>query len=403
MTTARPTTSTRLSDHPSPSLALVLTRLGRNPTSLAHFYWTPLFAALTRAHVSLLVLQPRRVAFSLPRGRGLRARESLYVSLVFFVLCVSLTVSFTRRSFILTSEYGLHTLLALVTARLMGSKGLIFKEHADSDGLSRGRVAYRKVLSTSLAHGTIANTEAAQRDVESLGSKPARVHRISFLVPPTISQLTHADPGIALIGTRPVFLFVGQLIERKNLGTLLEASSILKRDGLSFSVMIVGSGPLFSTLAKTTRDLDVADCVSFVPSVRYDSVGHLYAHCDVFVMPSLHDYRSVAVLEAMRFGRPVVDSARDGNAGDTVIDGVNGFIFDPGDVSSLAGAMRQFIERPELVENMGARSAECMADRTPTSAANALRSVLLEILERDVSGSRTGSQQASEWGGTSER
>ncbi len=53
--------------------------------------------------------------------------------------------------------------------------------------LSRDRLLYRKLL-TSLAHGTVVNTDAARRDVESLlGADPARVHQVSLLVPPTIT------------------------------------------------------------------------------------------------------------------------------------------------------------------------------------------------------------------------
>ena len=43
-------------------LALVLTPLGRNSSSLPNFYWTPLFDALTSAGIHLAVYQPRRMA-----------------------------------------------------------------------------------------------------------------------------------------------------------------------------------------------------------------------------------------------------------------------------------------------------------------------------------------------------
>ncbi len=121
------------------------------------------------------------------------------------------------------------------------------------------------------------------------------------------------------------------------------------------------------------------------PSVPYDAIGHVFAYCDVFVLPSLFDYRSVAVLEGMRFGMPIIDSAHDGNADDSVRDGVNGFVFEPTDLSSLTRAMREFIQRPALIEEMGARSAEVIADLTPLSAAEALRHILLEIAQDDPS------------------
>ena len=66
---------------------------------------------------------------------------------------------------------------------------------------------------------------------------------------------------------------------------------------------------------------------SFFRHVPYEGIGHLYAECDVFVMPTLSDYRSVSVLEAMRFGRALIVSRRDGNAGETARHGDNAFLF----------------------------------------------------------------------------
>jgi glycosyltransferase involved in cell wall biosynthesis len=243
---------------------------------------------------------------------------------------------------------------------------------------------YRRLL-TRLADGTVANTDAAKKDVESaLGSSPNRVHRVCLLVPPTRDDLTRADAEIALRGTRPIFLYVGQLIERKNVAALLDAAAMLQRDGLTFSVWIVGDGPLSSALARNARHQGLSHCVRFIRSIPYDAIGHLYSFCDVFVMPSLYDYRSVAVLEAVRFGKPVIDSSRDGNSDDSVRNGRNGFIFEPSDTARLAWAMRQFIESPRLTAEMGRRSAESLSDQTPASAAAALRNVLADLASDTV-------------------
>ncbi len=380
MTTAFPVSAQEQSEPRRPDLALVLTPLGRNRSPLPNFYWTPLFAALNAARISLLVLQPHRTVISVPRVGRRHRRPATRVPLVSPIFLISLIRA--RPKFILSTEYGPHTFLALLAARLIGSQGLIFKEHADCAGLSSHRLLYRKLL-TSLAQGTVVNTDAARRDVESLlGADPARVHQVPLLVPPMTNQLTQADPSLALTGARPVFLFVGRLVEQKNVSALLEASSLLRREGLSFSVWIVGDGPCSSALAQQARDLGLGDTANFAGPVPYDAIGHFYAFSDVFVMPSFRDYRSVAVLEAMRFGKPIIDSSNDGNSGDSVLSSVNGFVFDPTDVRGLAWAMRQFIEQPGLTKEMGTRSAEFMADRTPTSSAEALGSVLLQIAPR---------------------
>ena len=96
-------------------LALVLTPLGRNNSSLPNFYWTPLFDALTGVGIGLAVYQPRRVTISPVRLPG--GRSSPKVSLVAPLFVRSL-MRF-RPTAILSTEYGPHTLFAILAARLL--------------------------------------------------------------------------------------------------------------------------------------------------------------------------------------------------------------------------------------------------------------------------------------------
>ena len=356
-------------------LALVLTPLGRNSSSLPNFYWTPLFDALTSAGIHLAVYQPRRMAIWPLRFTRDRSAAKLSVVAPLFVR----SLRRFRPTVILSTEYGPHTLIALLTARLIKANGLIFKEHHDCAGISRGRLLYRRFL-TRLASGTVVNTDAARIDVETmLGANPIRVHPVTLLAPPMVSDLTRSDLCIHDFGPRPRFLFVGRLVKAKNANVLLEASRILKEEGMTFSVCIAGDGPDSHELSGRALELGLGKQVAFLGSIRYDAIGHVYASCDVLVMPTLRDYRSVTVLEAMRFAMPIIDSRHDGNACDSVLDGVNGFVFDPTDAVSLAAAMRQFIEQPFLVTEMGNRSASFIADQTPAQAAKVVRELLIEL------------------------
>jgi len=56
--------------------------------------------------------------------------------------------------------------------------------------------------------------------------------------------------------------------------------------------------------------------------------------------------------EAMAMGRPVITTNAPG-CRETVIDGVNGFLVPPRDVSALAEAMERFVLEPGLIERMG--------------------------------------------------
>jgi glycosyltransferase involved in cell wall biosynthesis len=73
---------------------------------------------------------------------------------------------------------------------------------------------------------------------------------------------------------------------------------------------------------------------------------------------------------------PIIDSVFDGNAGDTVISGQNGFTFDPTSSSQLIDCMRAFVDDPRLIHSMGNRSAERFAGLSHERSARQLAQVL---------------------------
>jgi glycosyltransferase involved in cell wall biosynthesis len=179
-----------------------------------------------------------------------------------------------------------------------------------------------------------------------------------------------------------LFLFVGQLIERKNVGSLIDAAAGLRARGLEFEVWIVGEGSERPELEKRAGGLVEEGLVRFLGPCVPAAIGAAYEAADVFVMPSLRDYRSVAVLEALRFGNPVIDSARDGNAGDFVNHEVTGLVFDPHEAGALEATMARAIANPDAMHALGRRASELMEEQTPQSAAAALREILEAVMPR---------------------
>jgi glycosyltransferase involved in cell wall biosynthesis len=139
--------------------------------------------------------------------------------------------------------------------------------------------------------------------------------------------------------------------------------------GKSFSLWIVGDGRQKHELLQRVKELNIQDAVHFFGSVPYQDVGCFYSACDVFVLPTLQDYRSVAVMEAAKHGRAILDSMHDGGATEFVHNGENGFIFDPRDPSELANFMLRLIDTPGLAKCFGKKSLEIMK---PYSVENAI-------------------------------
>jgi glycosyltransferase involved in cell wall biosynthesis len=283
--------------------------------------------------------------------------------------------------FVICTEYGSETFLTLLVARLLGRRALVLQEHAGRAGvpLSDWDIRYRRLVGR-LATGFIANTTAARHEiVRLLHVDPAKVYHVNYLVPSDRLELCREPLSIEPPRRRPMFLYLGYLGGLKNVETLLAAARLLHDERREFEVWIGGEGPDDQRLKDINRQLGLDDVVRFIGPVAYSSVGHAYEACDVFIMPSKRDYRSVAVLEAMRFGKPVIDSALDGNAHDSALDRVNAMIFDPGKPLELARCMKEFIVTPSLAREMGARSEAMMDEHTPDSAALALIAVLRQI------------------------
>ena len=122
--------------------------------------------------------------------------------------------------------------------------------------------------------------------------------------------------------------------------------------------------------------LGLRDVVTFFGHQPYRTLGAFYEAADVFVLPTLYDYRSVAVMEAAAYGMVILDSKYDGGATEFVRHGVNGYVFDPLDKEGLARMMIELIDHPEACRRFGEESRAIATPYTISAATSALRSVV---------------------------
>jgi glycosyltransferase involved in cell wall biosynthesis len=154
-------------------------------------------------------------------------------------------------------------------------------------------------------------------------------------------------------------LFVGRLDAEKNVGELLRALPLLPTR-LPVTAEIVGDGSRRRDLEYLARELGVADRVTFHGLVGDQEVLDAYARCDVFCMPGTAELQSLATMEAMAAGKPVV--AADATALPHLVHpGRNGLLFPPGDVPALAAALGSILGDPEGRTRMGEASRELVA------------------------------------------
>ena len=144
--------------------------------------------------------------------------------------------------------------------------------------------------------------------------------------PETLTAL--ADEKFNFIKDVPVFLFVGRLVEQKNLRFIVSALKIVKEKGLNFKMVFIGDGPDKNMLLKHIEHCGLTDFVLLAG--RIDDVEILsacYAKASLFLFPSVYDTSSLVQIEASALYTPSV-LLKDTATAQTVTDGVNGFISD---------------------------------------------------------------------------
>ncbi|MDI7274634.1 MAG: glycosyltransferase [Anaerolineae bacterium] len=152
---------------------------------------------------------------------------------------------------------------------------------------------------------------------------------------------------------RPLFLYLGRLDPEKRLDVLLRALRHLGRSDLQLA--IVGRGRRTRMLRRMTSQLGLDGQVVFTGYVPGEDLPALLTSADVFAMPSEAELQSIATLEAMATGRPVL--AADARAlPELVWEGVNGRLFRSGDPHDAARCMAWLLDERERWGAMGAAS-----------------------------------------------
>jgi glycosyltransferase involved in cell wall biosynthesis len=179
------------------------------------------------------------------------------------------------------------------------------------------------------------------------------------------------------------FLFVGRLSPEKRMLEFLElwAETMREMPDCGAFLVIAGEGPLDAELRAAARALDISGSVIFAG--RRDDLGDYYRACDVFVLPSVSEGLSNAMLEAMSCGMAVMATSR-GGARDALSGTKAGYLFDPFDKPGIKKLLRDFIVEPRLAVATGeaARARAVEAYNMPATV-RALEEVYSSVMRTD--------------------
>lgn len=189
------------------------------------------------------------------------------------------------------------------------------------------------------------------------GERVFVVHPSTSIVRTTIGIYPNrVDARWGLVG-RSVLLTTARLVERKGHADVIRAMAELGSRFPELVYVITGEGPYSEELLRVARELGVEDRLVMVGFVDETELHGLFARADIYVSPSRDDHGDVegfglALIEAGSFEIPVI-AGRSGGVEDAVVDGVTGFLVEPGDIEGLKDRLVALLEDPAIRKRMG--------------------------------------------------
>jgi glycosyltransferase involved in cell wall biosynthesis len=229
-------------------------------------------------------------------------------------------------------RYGRHPLLGRILAgpyALVHARALR-KAHVVLAAASREAVAVHQEHLRRLGTNVEIHPLPTATDVELFQPRPKGMVRAKLGLP--------ADA--------PIYIFVGRLAAVKGVPLILEALKAVKESRPDVLLLIVGDGEERQTLERLVQRLRLGGSVRFLGMRPPEEVAELIACADAGLFASYTEGFSVAMVEQLACGRPIVTTDVSG-AHDLIVDGTNGFILPSRDPGAYAQRMLDVLHLPE--------------------------------------------------------
>jgi glycosyltransferase involved in cell wall biosynthesis len=241
---------------------------------------------------------------------------------------------------------------------------------------------YRRVEKSYLAamDGFICVSRTTQKDVEDLVGRerplvvasPGRDGLPGAVTPAEIIARATAPGPFHLI-------FVGNLIPRKELHTLLTALANLPRD--DWRLTVAGRLDLDAVYVEAIRrqiqDAGLASRIFLLGAIPTHELAAHYAASHLLTVPSSYEGFGIVYLEGMHFGLPAIAGTA-GAARELIRPGHNGFLVPPGDAAALARYISLLMEDRELLKRLSLTAHQVGASHPTWNESAALTRAFLQ-------------------------
>lgn len=218
---------------------------------------------------------------------------------------------------------------------------------------------------------------------KSYGACDPRLHRFGYFrsLPTDFNVRSKAkkDETVNVV-------FVGQLVHRKGVDTLLSGMEPLFGDYQDLRLQLIGSGDLEGQLRNWVEERNLSRYVTFEGAIDPRKVIDRISEASLLVLPSRWDGWGLVVNEALMAGVPVIVSDMCG-AADIVHDGTNGYVFHSENVEDLKRKLELFLGSTTSREMMGKKAKDIGTNLDAENAAKYLVDIFEEhdVKEEDMS------------------
>jgi glycosyltransferase involved in cell wall biosynthesis len=153
---------------------------------------------------------------------------------------------------------------------------------------------------------------------------------------------------------------VAHLSPEKGIQYLIEAASLIRDVRRKIRFVVVGDGACLPEIKALTQKKGLGDVFQFAGF--HSNTSQFMKTFDIFVLPSLSEGLSSAILEAMATSLPII-ATEVGGIPELVKNGDNGLLVAPADPESLSLAIQRLVDNPDESRRMGLRGRNRMEEQ----------------------------------------
>jgi glycosyltransferase involved in cell wall biosynthesis len=309
--------------------------------------------ALVPAVARMAAMHPERFARAekLTFRIGMRSERGILRNFAYLAEACSLVEELERAGVDhVHAHFGTNSAAVAMLAHVLGGPTYSFTAHGPEEFDKPDLIALRDKIAHAAFVVGVSSFGRSQLYRYCPAQEWSKVHVVRCGV-----DASYVDAPPTPVPDVPRLLSVGRLSEQKGQLLLVEAAALLKREGRTFQLVLVGDGPLRGEIEAIIAREGLGQHVQISGWASGDEVRRAIEQARAFVLPSFAEGLPVVLMEALARGRPVITTYIAGIP-ELVESGVHGWLVPAGSVEAVAEAMRKALDTPvEQLSEMGRR------------------------------------------------